>query len=218
MAAGLVSGCASVKIAMPGSDQEVQANQTANTPTRQTGQSDAQSNLTTAARQLQQTPWPEIDAPTTNERLTGMIFGTKDSENSFTQKDAEKFYLISLQAKGHDQLALVQADADRSLKQARQLAEYGRQIARMKYVSSTDMETLESAIGDVRECRDVYVNTLKSLKAEGYSIDSSHWQEMRNAFNQAINDMGVTADMLAQNLNQDNAAPQYVQTRTDITP
>lgn len=201
MAVSLVTlsgGCASVKLG--GDKQPV----TVSAPSTQK-QTDTiekatpHSGLMQAANALRQKPWPEIEKASATEKLTGMIFGERTRDDRFTRDDALELYVSQIRAQPEPADSVIRADADESLRLARALVEEARSAAHTVNPDRTDMDMLEDAIGDIRECRDMYVDAMRELGRED-AISRQDWQELKQAFNQAITDAGRTADLLSDQL------------------
>ncbi|MCI5047392.1 MAG: hypothetical protein MRY59_07805 [Aquisalinus sp.] len=192
------SGCASVKIAMPGAETGKEVS-LAGVKER--------AALVSATRQLDRTPWPTITEAGFTGRMMSSLFGAEDPNDGVTKEAALEIYADMLAAQANPTATLMQ-DANTSLRQARMVSEAGRQAAYAMNPSSDDISVLENAISEVRECRDIYVGALRLLRKKGFEIDRTTEQELKNAFTQTIQDIGASADIVADRVSS-AATAQY---------
>ena len=184
------TGCASVKISVPGTGDDAQQAQIYSERVA----------LNDAADALSEYPWGE----TPSNGVVSVLFGTiAENEKSRAVRD----YVEEIEARGDDPVTEVFADADASLAYARQVVEAGRQTIDAILPRSTDIATLERAISDARECRNMYVATLEYLDREDAEVSSDEIHLVRDAFSQTIDDMALTADLVANRvaMTQDRA-------------
>ncbi|WP_306250579.1 hypothetical protein [Parvularcula sp. IMCC14364] len=198
------SGCASVKIAMPGAATD-EAVSLAGVHER--------AALVSATRQLDRTPWPEITEENFSGRMMTALFGGEQKNDGVSRDAALEAYAAMLAAERSPQAVLMQ-DANATLRHARMVSESGRQAAYAMNPSSGDISVLESAIADVRESRDMYVGTLRLLRKKGFDIDRDFEQELKKAFTQTIQDIGTSADIVADRVSS-AATAQYADQQTD---
>ncbi|MCI5043945.1 MAG: hypothetical protein MRY72_04550 [Aquisalinus sp.] len=193
-----VASCASVKIAMPGADTNKEVS-LAGVKER--------AALVSATRQLDRTPWPAITEAGFTGRMMSSLFGAEDYNDGVTKEAALESYADMLAAQANPTATLMQ-DANTSLRQARLVSEAGRQAAYAMNPSSDDISVLESAISDVRESRDMYVGALRLLRKKGFDIDRTTEQDLKKAFTQTIQDIGASADIVADRVSS-AATAQY---------
>lgn len=187
----LATGCASVKVSVPGMGNTAEVEDTGFTQ---------RVALHDAAEALSDHPWGE--SPETG--MVSILFGTvTDNEKERTVKD----YIAAIQHRGEDPVTGVFADADMSLAYARQVVEAGRQTIDAISPRPGDIAVLETAIGDARECRSMYVAALETLDRRDSGVTREEITVIRDAFTQTIDDMSLTADLVANKvaMTQDRA-------------
>ncbi|RFB06071.1 hypothetical protein [Parvularcula marina] len=176
------TGCASVKVSIPGMGDKAEI--------ADTGYSERVA-LIDAADDLSLHPWGD----TPDNGFVNVLFGTV-SDNP--QERAVKDYIATIERRGEDPVAGVFADADLSLAHARRVVEAGRQAMGAITPVPSDIATLERAISDTRECRTMYVAALETLERRDWDVSRTDILVIRDAFTQTIDDMGVTADLVAE--------------------
>ncbi len=149
--------------------------------------------LVRAASDVSQTKWPKPEGASFGRMLTGVVVG---SGERVTESEAVDQYLESLAA-AQDRRLVVLADAERHLAAASALALAAEAAAEGFRPAMSDVSLLESAIGDLRGVRDVYLSSLKRLSKEGEPVDSETVGVLRSAFNESIERIGDAADRLA---------------------
>lgn len=195
-----VQGCATVKVSLPklpGSEKSAEVSQQSVTQRHA---------LIAATAKLQNTPWPAASKVSAKEKMVGLLFGQGDNAK-ITQSQALETYLVSLRAAPVPRDAIL-ADIDQTLQHARNVAEEGRLAATSYPPSMDDLGVLEEAIGDIRICREMYVNAMKELRADGH-VTKQDIREVKSAFTQSIRDVGRTADLLADRADDSDRAVQY---------
>ncbi len=199
----LGAGCASVKIQMPGSqNQAVMV-------------SHERTALALSANQLKNTPWPKPTKTKASGRMINMLFGA-DEEKGLNKEQACEIYVDGLRDGSGLTHLKVLADADETLSQGRALAEAGRMTTQAIQPTSDDVAMMEAAIADLQESRDMYVMSLKKLRNDGEDVSSSEIKELKRAFTQTIIDIGRAADVVAEKAAQ-NKASQYAEPQTSAT-
>ncbi len=196
------TGCASVKISNPENDRQQLV--------AQVGAKERVA-LKMATRDLGKTPWPEITDETLSVRMVNAMFGVPSKTTGMSREDALEIYAMRLRREASPEVALLR-DANLTLRQARQVAEAGRMAAVAINPNSTDIVVLEGAISDVRECREMYLAALKMLRKEGHEFTKQEQTELKAAFSQTIQDIGSTADLVAERLSANRIVPQLAGT------
>ena len=189
-----LSACASVKVAVPGfqkADEKAVA----------AGYSERVA-LLEATEALANQPWGEAD----EGGMMSMLFG--NSRNGETDRLVDE-YLATAKADGADPVLTVMQDMHTSLANARHVAEAGRQAVVAITPVPSDITMLEDAIGEARECRDMYVKALKVLDRRGASITRDEVRDVRDAFTQTIADIGQTADLVAERVSDEDSQGRY---------
>lgn len=181
------TGCASVKISIPGTEKAEA------TSTERVALKDAASSLSDH-------PWGESP----ENGFVSVLFGTVANNE---KERVVKAYISEMESRGEDAVTGVFADADMSLAHARQVVEAGRQALNAINPQPSDIALLERAISDTRECRAMYVAVLETLDRRNAGVTREDVRVIRDAFSQTIDDMGVTADLVAEHvaMTQDRA-------------
>lgn len=193
------TACASVKVSMPGMGNKEE-------PT--TALYSERIALNDAASDLGELPWGE----TPQSDMMSVLFGTV-SDNA--RERTIKSYIADIQARGEDPVTSVYADADMSLAHARQVVEAGRQAVNAMTPLSSDITTLERAISDTRECRSIYVATLELLDRRGEAVSQKDVRVIKDAFSQTIEDMALTADLVADKVALSQGYDRYAERSED---
>lgn len=191
------TGCASVKVSVPGMGDKATL--------VEAGYSERIA-LNDAADDLAEHPWGE----TPDNGMISVLFGTV-SDNA--QERTVKSYIASIEQRGEDPVAGVFADADLSLAHARRVVEAGRQAIDATSPVPSDIATLERAIGDARECRTIYVAALETLERRDWDVSRQDVLVIRDAFTQTIDDMGSTADLVAERVASTQAHERFAERR-----
>lgn len=123
----------------------------------------------------------------------GRMFGAGGGER-VSVAGAADFYVASLSG---DRVDAILRDAARHLAAAEPLVAAADAAALSVRPTRTDVSAVESAIGELRSVRDVYLAALRRLEREGERADPKSVAELRGAFNAAIRDVGMAADALA---------------------
>ena len=207
-AVALAAGCASVKIGT-GDSSEVAA---APVKVYQAAAKSERAILVDATYKIRQTPWPEVHEESLGDRMVGVLFGNGETNNKGVSQDqALEIYMRRLQLQPNPVRSLMR-DADTSLSHARNLAETGRQAAHSIQPRAQDIDMLERAIGDIRECREMYLAAMKRMKNSGADITRQDMHELKQAFSQTIRDIGTTADLIHDHVAQARDTSHYAGT------
>lgn len=181
-----------------------------------TGQSERLA-LVAATEELDETPWPAVNETSLTERMASRLFGRKADDRGLSRDEAVDLYAESLSSRSADPAHLLLADADRTLRSARDVAEAGRLAAEAINPDTDDIAVLEDAIAEVRFSRDMYLATLKSLKDDGHGVSNTQMAGIKAAFSQTIDDIGTTADVVAARAMSANQASQLAASPEDDT-
>ena len=149
--------------------------------------------LARAAGEVSRTAWPKPQGASFTDMLSGVVVGSGDR---VTEAEAAEIYISSL-GDGDIRRFRLLADADRHLAAAYALAEAARAAADAVRPAKSDISTVETAIGELRAVRDIYLLSLKRLEKEDGDIPPETASTLRAAFNDAIEEIGVAADDLA---------------------
>ncbi len=188
-----LSACASVKVAVPGFSKSQE--------TVDAGYSERVA-LLEATEALSDQPWGEAD----ESGMMSVLFGKgRDNQADRLVED----YLATAKADGADPVLIVMQDMHTSLANARHVAEAGRQAVVAITPVASDITMLEDAIGEARECRDMYVKALKMLDRRGANITRDEVRDVRDAFSQTIADIGQTADLVAERVSEEDGKGRY---------
>lgn len=177
------TGCASVQVSVPGlSDKSTEIHN-----------SSERVALTSAVSALS----TETSGMEGAGRFSTLMFG-----RGRAQSTAVLSYLDDLDGAPAQKVSAVVSDADFALAKARRVAEAGRQAAHAISPVETDIDVLEAAIGDVRECRTLYTEALEQLSQEGAPVSRDDIRVIHDAFSKTISDIGYTADVVASRVRE----------------
>ncbi len=184
------AGCASVELNLPGLSKGEDVASLADTRQR--------ANLEAALGQLENQPWSPTDYQEQQDEdgLMGLIFG---SGGPSARSQAEQ-YLASL---GGNPVLQVQNDLERTLSAVWNVVYVGRDAVSSMQPMASDLVTLEDAIIEARRCRLVYAETLTMLSREDTSVSREDVRFVKERFNEAILELGRTADAMSLRLEQD---------------
>lgn len=158
--------------------------------------------LKTAAAEVSRTAWPKPENPSLGARLTGFIGGDRDSVSKDDAVEAYVAILITEKAPGSQ----LMEDAARHLEAAWLLAEAADAAAVSVRPTGSDIAVVESAIGDLREHRDIYLATVKMLeKSNALAAQNDPDEAIKTSFNEAIKLIGAAADRLADRIDNDRS-------------
>lgn len=207
LAAAGLSACASVKILPPETT-------TANVSQPSASGFSERLELVRAARELENTPWPEVTETSLANRMVSVLFGREDVSEGTSKEEALEVYVSSLSASPSNAPSTLMRHADNTLRAARTVAERGRLAATAINPSTDDIVVLEEAIGDVRASRDMYIAALKKLKSDGHIVPDGDVAELQAAFSQTIRDIGSTADLVAERSMDKHQASELASSET----
>lgn len=153
--------------------------------------------LIDAAETVSRTNWPEPEKVSWQARIVHI------GADRVSESDAIGIYLTSLGATG-DRYSKVLRDAEGHLRAADGLALAAANAAQSVRPVMEDVSVVEDAIGDLRQTRDIYVESLKILAKQGEPVSSSTVRELKSDFDAAIKSLGAVADELADRIADDD--------------
>lgn len=145
------------------------------------------SDLALAAEAVSTTKWPKSEVG----GLSGMLNGAGAGET-----DSVSVYVAQL-GSGPGRGVAVLKDAYVHIDAAYALAAAADKAASLSQPTDEDVRLIETAIGDLRGARDVYLASLRALEDAGDGVAPRTEQSLKSAFNQAIRDIGAAADALS---------------------
>lgn len=149
---------------------------------------DERSELALAAEAISARKWPRSDSA----GISGM-FGER---GSVTEAESIAAYVDQL-GQGPGRGVVVLKDAYVHIDAAYRLASATDRAASLTQPTDEDVRLVESAIGDLRGARDIYLATLRELEGEGDGVELRTEQSLKAAFNEAIREIGEAADVLS---------------------
>lgn len=153
--------------------------------------------LIDAAETLSRTSWPEPENVSWQARIVHI------GADRVSKSDAVEIYLASLGETG-DRYSKVLRDAEAHLRAADDLALAAANAAQSVRPVMDDVSIVEEAIGDLRQTRDIYVESLKALAKLGEPAPSPTVRELKSGFDTAIKTLGAVADELADRIADDD--------------
>ncbi|MEE4210070.1 MAG: hypothetical protein V2I43_12470 [Parvularcula sp.] len=162
--------------------------------------------LAHAVNRFDRQPWDATDDPE-DAGLVGMIFGRGGPS---PKRDAE-VYLVRVGAE--DSASQVRRDLEQSLNAAWHVAATGREATYAIEPIPEDLRMIEEAIVEARRCRMVYTEALTMIAKRDGSIDRDEIRAIKDEFNEAILELGRTADVMSQRLSR---KPAQSLARTDV--
>jgi hypothetical protein len=187
----MMTGCASVELVMPGTKKAEDH------PPRT-----ERTELVAALDRLEDRPWRTADT----DPADGFVKALFGSGAPSPKEDAAR-YLAGLEG---DSVSHVRRDIEESLSAVWNVAQNGKQAASALEPMPADLRTLESAIAEARRCRLVYAEALKMLGEEDRSVTRDEVRLVKSRFNQAIMELGRTANLVSSQL-EDDDLPSYAQ-------
>ncbi len=154
----------------------------------------AHSALVSAAADVSSADWPRGDRGFWEGNFADLTGAGKD--------DKVDVYLASL-APGPGRVAAIQSDAWDKLRSAGALVDAAHSAAEAVQPAAADVDVVETAIGNLRECRDVFIASLKAAAKQGDPVDGAALRALKAAFNESISDLGAAADKLADRVAND---------------
>lgn len=163
--------------------------------------------LADAALAVESAPWPRIDQVSFLSRLAGA-----ENEVRVTRKDAIAIYLEDLGSNGAPFTRLA-ADARANLGAADQLLNAAGHSLTAQRINVNDVAVIEAAIQTLRTNRQIYISTARQIEKAGEPVDKMQLTAIRDAYAEAIRDLGETADALADRIEADHSATYAAPTR-----
>jgi hypothetical protein len=149
-----------------------------------------------AAEAVAETNWPRIEVDNWSGRLlAGRARLEDDGETA-------KIYLSMID--GPDRKAAILSDASAHLRAAGALIEAAKEASLALNPTDTDVAVVETAIGNLRAARNVYVASLKALLRDR-AADPGDIKTLKQAFDEQMEDLGKVADLLAVRLDAERA-------------
>lgn len=179
---GALSGCSTVLFSDNGAAERAEAVE--------------REALIDAAAAVSRTKWPAPDDASWQARIAHI------GDERVSKSDAVEVYLASLGEEG-TRYDLVLADAGEHLKAADGLARAAAIAANSVRPVMADVSIVEAAIGDLRQTRDIYVESLKTLAKDGEPVQTAIVRDLKSQFDEAIKTLGAAADELADRVADD---------------
>ncbi len=164
--------------------------------------------LADAAKAVETSPWPKPGPASFIVRMTGVGGNDRVSRN-----DAVAAYLLELEASGAGFVRL-ERDARLNLAAAERLDDTAREALRAPRHSMNDIALIETAIQTLREHRHIYADAGKELKKRGFDVSDDALDALRDDFRLAVKNLGKTADVLADQIDEDRSATYASPDRT----
>jgi hypothetical protein len=178
----LTSGCSTVLV----SD---------NQPIERTSAAE-RSALISAAAAVSKVDWPRYERERWT-RFQGLTGGDASGKSVVAEA-----YVATLRP-GAGRAAAVQTSAERKLRAAEALIEAAHAAADAVRPVAADVSIVEDAIGDLRESRDIYVASLKTIARDSAAVDNADIKTLKIEFNETISELGAAADALADRVASD---------------
>lgn len=182
------SGCASVQLSMT-DDPEAAS----------TGQQAERLELAAALEHLQSHPWDQG-----NDSADGIV-GVLFSAMGPGPKVKAENYLASMSDNAAQAAVTVRRDVDDKLTAAWRVVHVGKRASSALSPVRSDLRTVESAIVETRESRVVFAETMTLLSKRDGTVDRAEIRRMKEGFNQAILELGRTADLLSTRIKEKRA-------------
>lgn len=157
--------------------------------------------LIEAAGAVDYAPWPKPEPVSIVSRITG------GGGDRVTRSDAVEAYIAGLAPAGAKFSSLA-SDADANLDAAARLNQVAQNTLSAPRLSVHDVVVVEDAIKALRDNRQIYLTAARELKNHDEPVDSDRLQAIRDRYARAIKDLGQTADMLAERVD-DNRSQTY---------
>ncbi|WP_173200283.1 hypothetical protein [Parvularcula mediterranea] len=179
-----VTGCASVEVSMPSIPGMTKAS---------IAEEDAREReeLRSALAKLEERPW--TPAEDREDGFVTLLFGGSVT----SPKHQAAAYVDSLEG---DVALEVRRDLEQTLAAAWNVAQKGRTATTAMEPLPTDLRTIEDAIVEARHCRIVYAEALLLLAKRDEGVSRDEIRRVKQQFNQAIMELGRTADALSVRL------------------
>jgi len=156
--------------------------------------------LADALDNLERAPWPTPDGASFFTRMTG-----GGGDDRLTRSEAVEIYVASLGAKGARYSKLVN-DANRNLDTANRFQTIALNAIDAPRLSMNDVGLVEDAIQTLRIHRQIVSDAAEELKHDGETIDQDRIEAIRAAYANTIKALGDTADMLADQIENDRSS------------
>ena len=156
----------------------------------------AHSALINAAAAVSRADWPRGERASWAGAFADLTGGTAG------KGEMVEAYLASL-APGPGRVGAIKSDAWSKIRAADALVEAAYSAAEAVQPAAADVDVIETAIGDLREGRDVYVASLKAAAKHGDPVDNADIRALKTAFNDSISELGAAADDLADRVASD---------------
>lgn len=192
-----MSGCASVELSLPGLAADPEPAQDVDTRQR--------TMLNASLGELRNHPWSKDDHED-DHGITGLIFGAGAPSARSQAED----YIDGIAG---DRLLQVRNDLDETLVAVWNVANAGRAAALSMQPLASDLRTIENAIVEARRCRLVYSEALTLLGRLDEEVTRNEVRRVKQRFNDAILELGRTADALSLRLQREPGSTSYVLSR-----
>ena len=155
--------------------------------------------LADAALAVETSPWPKPEPVSIFSRMTGA-----SDDDRVTRSDAVAVYVNALQPAGarFSQLAI---DARANLGAADRLLRAADHALAAQRLTVSDVAMVEDAIQALRENRQIYVSAAREIENAGEPIDGVQLEAIRDAYSEAIRELGRSADALADRIDEDRS-------------
>lgn len=179
-----VTGCASVQLDMA-QDRRLEPSQAVV----------ERPELNAALTELERQPWTE--ASDGSEGLVTMLFGGGGP----SPRALAEAYLAGFDDPSPRVAVEVRRDAEDILSAAWRVAREGKHASTASRPVKSDLRTVEAAIVETRQCRLVFAEALSMLaRHDDTGVDRDEIRRLKQGFNQAILELGRTADTLSERL------------------
>ena len=182
------SGCASVQLSM-----------TDDPAASSTSQQAERLELAAALEHLQSHPWDH--GAESADGIVGVRFGAMGPG----PKVKAESYLASMPSDAGQAAVTVRRDVDDTLSAAWRVVHVGKRASSALSPVRSDLRTVESAIVETRESRVVFAETMSLLSKRDGTVDRAEIRRMKEGFNQAILELGRTADLLSTRIKEKRA-------------
>lgn len=164
--------------------------------------------LANAAKAVEYAPWPKPQQASFIVRMTGV-----GGNDRVSRTDAVRTYLQALEASDGGFVRL-EHDARSNLAAAERLDQVAREALRAPRHSMNDIAMIETAIQTLREHRHIYADVGKELKKRGFAVSDETMDALRDDFRMAVKTLGKTADVLADQIDEDRSSTYASPDRT----
>lgn len=158
----------------------------------------AHSALVSAAAAVARADWPQAERGFWGENFAGLAGDRGEADKD----EMVEAYLASL-APGPGRIGVIQSDAWNKIRAAGALVDAAHTAVEAVQPAAADVDVIETAISDLRECRDVFVASLKAASKKGDPVDGADIRALKAAFNDSMSELGAAADALADRVASD---------------